>query len=615
MNPTELLAPARDLECGVAAIQCGADAVYIGAPRFGARQAAGNSLDDIAALARYAHQFWARVYATLNTLLTGDELPAARRLAWQLYEAGVDGLIIQDPGLLEGDLPPLPLIASTQMHNHTPARVAFLEQVGFHRAILARELTLEEIRAIRAAAPRIELESFVHGALCVCFSGQCYLSYAIGGRSANRGQCAQPCRKAYTLVDARGRVLERGKHLLSLRDLNLSAEIPALIAAGVTAFKIEGRLKDRTYVANLVACYRRQLDALGVRRSSSGTSTPGFTPDPAKTFNRGFTTYFLKGRGAPMGSIDTPKMTGEALGRVVSVQGRGFTIDSSAAIHPGDGLCFFDSAGHLRGVSVNAVRGPDVIPDKMEGIAPGAQIFRNHDHSFLTGLARSRSERRIAITFKVRGAAGGLLLSVEDEDGNRAEGTLAPPLAPADEPQRALQTLRRQLAKTGQTEFSCAGVEIELDTVPFVPVSRLNALRREALTRLSEVRSANRPRERRRVVPNEIPFPERELTYLGNVLNPAAEAFYRRHGVVHIEPAAESGLDLNGRKVMTTRYCIREELGMCARQGHGAPAAEPLALIDAEGRRLELRFDCRQCRMEVYFHTGSARPHIGGLLE
>ena len=310
MTPVELLAPARDLECGIAAIDCGADAVYIGAPRFGARSAAGNAPEDIAALVRHAHKFWARVYVTLNTLLLDDELEPARRLAWQLHEIGVDGLIIQDAGLLECDLPPMPLIASTQMHNHTPERVAFLEHAGFRRAILARELTLDEIRAIRAAAPAIELECFVHGALCVCFSGQCLLSYALGGRSGNRGQCAQPCRRAYTLVDAEGRTLASDSHLLSLHDLNLSDRLPDLLAAGVTSFKIEGRLKDRTYVANVVAFYRERLDeamraATGFERSSSGTSSPGFEPDLAKTFNRGFTTYFLDGRAEAVGSPET----------------------------------------------------------------------------------------------------------------------------------------------------------------------------------------------------------------------------------------------------------------------------------------------------------------------
>ena len=605
----ELLAPARDLECGIAAIDCGADAVYIGAPRFGARAAAGNRIEDIAALARYAHKYWARVYATLNTLLSDEELPAACRLAWQLHDTAIDGLIIQDTGLLECELPPLPLIASTQMHNHTPERVAFLEQVGFQRAILARELEIEEIRAIRRAAPRIELETFVHGALCVSYSGQCHLSYALGGRSGNRGECAQPCRRAYTLVDGQGRTLARERHLLSLKDLNLSEHLPELLDAGVTSFKIEGRLKDRTYVSNVVAFYRARLDevlgARGIARSSSGTSAAGFTPNLAKTFNRSFTTYFLHGRSEPVGSPETPKMTGESVGRVVRMgeaAGRvagataeSFTLDGAEELHAGDGLAFFDPQGRLRGTSVNAVRGRSVFPQKMEGIAAGTLIHRNHDHEFLSRVTNARSERRIAVRLVLRG----LTLTAVDEDGNRAEATLDGPFAVAQKPERAMETIRRQLEKMGDTEFTYAGVELEAGAVPFVPVAALNAARRDVLARLREVREQNRPRAEGRIIPNDAPFPEGELTYLGNVLNRKAEAFYRRHGVDRIEPAAESGLDLRGRKVMTTRYCIKDQLGLCPREGSAEEAAEPLALIDDEGRRLELRFDCARCEMEV----------------
>ncbi|MBI4876103.1 MAG: U32 family peptidase [Acidobacteria bacterium] len=594
MTRIELLAPARDLECGLAAIDCGADAVYIGAPRFGARAAAGNRLDDIQALARHAHKFWARVYVTLNTLLRDEELEPARRLAWQLHETGADGLIIQDPGLLELDLPPLPLIASTQMHNHTPERVAFLERAGLRRAILARELTLGEIRAIRRAAPRIDLECFVHGALCVCYSGQCYLSYALGGRSANRGECAQPCRKPYTLAGAGGAVPAQNRHLLSLRDLNLSGHLAELLEAGVTSFKIEGRLKDRTYVANVVAHYRARLDEAltlsGQWRSSSGTSRVDFAPDPNKTFNRGYTTYFLHGRDAAMGSTATPKMAGEPIGRVQSVSASAFRLDRDAALHSGDGLAFFGPGGELRGTVVNAVDGRTVTPDRMEAIQPGMAMHRNRDHQFLSRIGRGRAERRIAVSFRL-----GSSLVVEDEDGVSAEAPLGAPDA-AGQPERAAETIRRQLRKTGDTEFVCQAVTIEAQPIPFLPVSALNALRREVLERLRQQREARRPREPFQLVRNAEPFPARELFFEGNVLNRAAEAFYRRHGVGRIEPAAESGLDLAGRRVMTTRYCVKRELGMCppARPG------EPLALIDENGRRLELRFDCALCQMEIF---------------
>lgn len=577
---TELLAPARDFECGKAAIDCGADAVYIGAPRFGARSAAGNAIEDIAALARYAHLYWARVYVTLNTLLYDAEIPEAERLAWQLYEAGIDGLIIQDAGLLESRMPPLPLISSTQMHNHSPERAAFLDAVGFRRAILARELDLGQIRAIRAAAPAIELEAFVHGALCVCYSGQCYLSYALGGRSGNRGECAQPCRKPYTLLDGNGEVLVRDRHLLSIQDLNLTSRLADLLDAGITSFKIEGRLKDRTYVANVVAHYRAELDALGVHRSSSGSSSPGFTPDPSKTFNRGFTTYFLGGRTGPIGSHSTPKMIGEPVGTVT----RG-GLQSSVPLHPADGLCWFDDNGNLQGAPATEVT----------AIAPGTAVYRNHDHTFLESVRRAEPQRSISVAFALRPGC----VEVRDEDGNTAQSAL-PAGQPARDPARAAETIRRQFEKTGGTEFRCTAVEVEPDAPPFLPVSALNALRRDMLDRLRAVRETNRPRPCGGAIANDVPFPERELSYLGNVLNRQAEAFYRRHGVTTIEPAAESGLDMTGRKVMTTRYCLKFELGWCPKEGSRQRPAEPLVLVDAEGHRLELRFDCRRCLMEVY---------------
>ena len=386
----ELLAPARDLECGRAAIDCGADAVYIGAAEFGAREAAANPLDAVATPTAYAHRFWARVYVTINTILHDHELAGAERLACRLHEIGVDALIIQDAGLLEGNLPPLPLIASTQMHNNTPEKIAFLQQVGFHRAILARELRLDEIRAIRRAAPHIELECFIHGALCVSYSGQCYLSFALGGRSGNRGQCAQPCRKSYRLVDARGRVVYDRGHLLSLRDLNLSDHLPELLDAGVTSFKIEGRLKDMAYVANVVAHYRARLDAVmgekRLRSSSSGVSRPGFAPDPEKTFNRGYTAYFLHGRAGTVAFPFTPKMVGKEVGRVTKVDGTTITAATTLTLHPGDGLCFFDESGELRGTQVNGVRGAVIAAQSTAGIRVGTSVasgYRSNNDNWL----------------------------------------------------------------------------------------------------------------------------------------------------------------------------------------------------------------------------------------
>ena len=600
----ELLAPARDLACGRAAVDCGADAVYIGAADFGAREAAANPLDTVAALTAYAHRFWARVYVTVNTILADHELAAAERLAWRLHEIGVDALIIQDAGLLECSLPPLPLIASTQMHNDTPEKVAFLQEVGFHRAILARELCLDEIRAIRRAAPRIELECFVHGALCVSYSGQCYLSYALGGRSGNRGQCAQPCRKSYRLIDARGRVVHDRGHLLSLRDLNLSDHLPALLDAGVTSFKIEGRLKDMAYVANVVAHYRARLDAAvrekGLRPGSSGVARPGFDPDPDKTFNRGYSAYFLHGRAGAVAFPPTPKMVGEEVGRVTKADGNTITVAATLPLHSGDGLCFFDKAGELRGTQVNAVHGAAIAVQSAAGIRVGTFLFRNHDHVFLTRVKTARMERRIRVILTLLPAPGGVTLLARDEDGVEAGYEIACAVQAARDPDAAVATARRQLMKTGDSDYVCSEVAIAVEPVPFLAVSVLNGLRRGALGALSAAREQQRPRVSGGVIINEVPYPERELTYLGNVLNRKAEAFYRRHGVAAIASAAESGLDMHGRKVMTTRYCVKEQLGLCPRRGSDDAVEEPLVLVDDDGVRLRLDCDCSRCMMEIY---------------
>jgi len=607
-NSIELLAPAKDLETGKAAINCGADAVYIGAARFGAREAAGNDLADIAALSAYAHRYWARVYVVLNTLLYDEELPLAQQMIGQLYESGVDALIIQDAGLLELDLPPLPLFASTQMHNHTPARVAFLEKVGFQRAILARELTLEQIRAIRAAT-KIELEAFVHGALCVSYSGQCYMSCAIGGRSGNRGQCAQPCRRSYDLVDGAGAVVMQNRHLLSLKDLNLSGDLGPLLESGITSFKIEGRLKDKSYVMNVVAAYRQKLDALlekrGLQAASSGRVIFDFAPDPRKTFNRGFTRYFLNGRKEAVGSPDTPKSMGEPLGRVSKLGKNWFQLDGKSEIHRGDGLCFFLAGGGLAGTTVNDVQAGSVYPEKLEGLAVGTLVFRNHDHVFLNTLEKSKTERKIAVRFRLAPTRDGLALFAQDGDGN--EGMFAIPLEHevSEKPERAAAAIETQLRKLGGIEFECTFVRNDLPEAWHIPWGALNALRRGALEELMQDRLRNHPRQRGGARRNDAPYPLKTLGFEGNVLNAQARAFYARHGVTGIEPAAESGLDLSGRRVMTTKYCIKHQMGWCKTHPNpkappSEPPAEPLALVDEHGARFPLRFRCAECVMEVY---------------
>ena len=604
MKKIELLAPAKNLEAGTSAIDCGADAVYIGAARFGARASAGNSVSDIEQLTRYAHKYWARVYVALNTLLYDNEFPKVLRLISQLYEAGIDGLIVQDMGLLECDLPPLPLIASTQTHNITPEKVAFLENVGFQRVILARELSLKQIATIRAST-NVELECFVHGALCVCYSGQCYMSYALGGRSGNRGECAQPCRKAYRLKDGKGQIIDPQRYFLSLKDMNRSTSLRNLLEAGISSFKIEGRLKDLAYVKNIVSYYRRRLDTAlegsDLSKRSSGTTRINFTPNPSKTFNRSYSSYFLNDNDEKIGSLYTPKSTGEVIGKISSLGKKSFTLKSPIDLHNGDGICFFDAENALRGTVINQVDGKQISPANMKGLAKGTLIYRNADLHFMKALKKSHVERRISVNLKFRETAGGFLLSACDEDGNRVEVELLTEKDTARKQDKMRESLQTQLTKCGATEFRCDELAIERETLSFLPASRLNALRRELLEKLTKTRAEQRPISYGAIIANTFPYPDPQLSYLGNVLNSKAEAFYRRHGVTQIEPAAESGLDLSGRKLMTTKYCLKRELGLCDKELTSSERlVEPLTLLDEQGREYLLRFNCISCEMEVF---------------
>jgi len=597
----ELLAPARDVRVAKAAIQCGADAVYVGAPQFGAREAAGNTISAIQQIVDFAHPYYARVYVALNTLLRDDELGQAERMIQELHRVGVDGLIVQDVGLLELDLPPMPLIASTQMHNATVEKVQFLEAVGFSRVILARELSLDQVREIRRATT-IELECFVHGALCVGTSGQCYMSYAIGGRSGNRGQCAQPCRRRYTLKDRRGKILVRDRHLLSLKDLNLADHLAELIDAGVNSFKVEGRLKDVAYVANTVGFYRRRLDALltekGLSRTSSGSSELAFEPNPDKTFSRGFTDYGLAGCRSGSGAIDSPKSKGEFIGTVANVEKSCFVLLGDHDLHSGDGICFFDEKQNLTGTLVNRLDGRRIYPQKMHGLRAEQEVYRNYDRVFSGKLTDKAARRKIQLAMSLEEKPQGLTLTGRDEDGNEATVEIAGDKQPALNEDAARRTILAQLTKLGNTLFACRDLRIQTNATYFLSVSQLNAARRELVQRLMQVREANRPRPVGTIRENAVAYPERHLSYLGNVLNRKAEEFYRRHGVETIEPAAESGLDLSGRLVMTTRYCLRQELGLCEGPRPGI-AAEPLILEDEDGRRFEVRFRCGPCGMEI----------------
>jgi putative protease len=582
---------------------CGADAVYLGGPQFGARQAAGNTVESIRQVVELAHPFYVKVYVALNTVLTDDELPVAEKLIHELYAAGIDGLILQDAGLLELDLPPLPLIASTQMNNTTPEKVKFLEAVGFSRAILARELTLSQIRKIREQTS-IELESFIHGALCVGLSGQCYLSYALGGRSGNRGRCAQPCRKRYTVFDLHGTEILKDKYALSLKDLNLSEHLESLIDAGVTSFKIEGRLKDAAYVANIVGFYRRRLDALlekkGLRKSSSGRVELNFQPDLRKSFNRGFTDYGIQGAAENPGAIDTPKSIGEFVGTVQSVKRDAFVLDGDTQLHSGDGICFFDADGQLAGTTVNQADGQTIQPQKIEHLRPGVKVWRNYDHIFNKQVQKC-GQRRIAISLTLCETVDGVSLTGKDEDGNEAVFEMTVAKEPAQKPEQAWQAAVTQLQKLGNTLFECADVRIGTQQVYFFPVSVLNALKRGVAEKLLAVRLANSPRPSGGAAKNSEPYPEKTLTLTGNVLNEKAKAFYRRHGVERIEPAAESGRTLQDACVMVTKYCLRKQLRLCPKDATDVESAEPLLLEDEEGHLLRAEFRCGACGMEIYW--------------
>ncbi len=599
--PLELLAPAGNAEIGMAAIDHGADAVYIGAPRFSARAAAGNEPAEIERLIRHARPFYAKVYVALNTILTDAEIPEAIAIIKQVYEMGADALIIQDVGLLELDLPPIPLIASTQMHNATPEKVKFLEAVGFKRIILARELSLTEIAAIRKQT-RVELEAFVHGALCVSYSGQCYMSQAVAQRSGNRGVCAQPCRSRFDLLDRDGALVLKDKYPLCLKDLNLLWDLPALVAAGVTSFKIEGRYKDSGYVKNVTASYRQALDRLMAEQPVYGKSSSGkvffsFTPDLERTFNRGYTRYFIHGTEEKAGSMDTPKALGKLLGIITAV-GKDYFIARDVKLHNGDGLCFFTANQVLDGFRVNRVDRGRVYPNSMKGLTVGAILYRNHDQAFEHVLKKQKTVRQVGVEMDFFQEVDGIRLEVKDEDGHIVSHFLAILMEPAKDPEQARRRIHAQLAGTGNTPYHATRITLHPENPGFTAVRFLNQLRREALAALTVIRLSQYPREVIPFMPNAAPYPETQLDFRANVLNRMARRFYERHGAAVNEPAFETLAHPAGKTVMTTRYCIRHQLDACLRKPKAYALKEPLTLKDAH-HRYRLEFDCENCRMRV----------------
>ena len=624
----ELLSPARDADIGIEAVNHGADAVYIGGPGFGARASAGNALADIERLARHAHRFDARIFVTLNTILRDDELEPARQLTWQLYEAGADALIIQDMGLLQLDLPPIQLHASTQTDIRTPEKARFLQDAGLSQIVLARELDLQEIAAIRDALgaatdpARCTLEFFIHGALCVAYSGQCYISHAHTGRSANRGDCSQACRLPYQVLDAQGRFVAHDAHVLSMKDNNQSFNLRPLIDAGVRSFKIEGRYKDMGYVKNITAHYRRLFDEIlderpELTRASSGRCTFTFTPDPNQNFNREFTDYFVNGRKDDIGAFDTPKNPGQPIGFVTRVAKDHFdlmTDDPALQLSNGDGLCYFDQQKELVGAQTNRVESlgdgawrvcPKDPMAQLHDLRQGTVINRNRSMDWARTLEKKSADRRIGVWLKLSETADGLQLCVTDEDGNAASArTQLAHAAPKDEANNDAK-LRESLAKLGETIFTPIDIVLDVPRPWFVPASVANALRRDAVAALEAARAAAWQRlPRAEPVQPPAPYPEDSLTYLANVFNHAARDFYAQHGVKVIDAAYESHEEEGEVSLMITKHCVRFSLSLCPKQAKGVIGvkgtvkAEPLQLVNGK-EKLTLRFDCKPCEMHV----------------
>ena len=593
----ELLSPARDYEAAIAAIDCGADALYIGASNFGARRGATNSTDDIARVVDYAHLFGVKVFVTLNTILYERELKDAEALARRLIEIGVDALIVQDMAYREMNLP-VELHASTQVNNMTPEGAHFLEESGFSRVILERALSLDEMRAIREATT-VDLECFIHGAICVGHSGRCYLSRSQSSRSGNRGECSQPCRLTYDLVTERGEKLISGKHLLSVKDFDLSERIGELIDAGVVSFKIEGRLKDNNYIKNVVSYYRRKIDeALATRpdcrRSSVGRSEIEFEPDPKKSFSRDGGEYMFSGKRAGVASFLTPKAVGEYIGCVATTTKRDFRIAAKRPLTAGDGICVITPEG-IVGTNVNRAEGNIIEPNRMDGIKAGMEVYRNYDHRFTQAVERSRTRRAIDTTCLLKLTPEGIAVRYTDIEGFEAEATRSVALDAAKSIEKMRSVAEEQMAKSGDTIFRVTRVEVE-GAEWFATAKLLAELRREALSLLAAERMTRRIEHDIRTDTGEARYPERRLGADHNVVNSLARRFYTRHGVEHIVDGLDLWASTVGERVMESSYCIRREIGECLKKG---TKLRDRLYIEHGRHRYRLDFDCAKCRMSL----------------
>ena len=603
----EILSPAKNLIQGMAAINAGADAVYIGAPQFGARSNATNSLEDIEELVKYAHLFKAQVFVVVNTILYDHELEDCKKLIHQLYAIGVDALIVQDMAIMEMDLPPIVIHASTQANNRDPKHVKFLKDAGMKRVVLARELNLDQIKDISKETD-VELEFFVSGALCVSFSGNCYMSIANGERSANRGSCAQNCRLPYNLVDGTGKTLIANSHLLSIKDLDLSNQLPNLIEAGITSFKIEGRLKDMVYVKNNTSFLRKKLDAFlenndHYQKASSGRTFYNFEAEMDRSFNRGYTDYFVNKRTEKIGSWESPKSQGQLIGKLIEVKANGYVIENSELLNNGDGLFFLNENNEPDGAQVNIIINNIVVPNTFKPLKPGTVIYRNSDANFNRLVEREDSAiRKIGVTLHFTENTTGFQLVAKDEDGHESVSSFEAEKEVAKNEESTIPNIKKNLSKTGNTPFIVDDIQITFSNNWFLPISKINEIRRIVLEQLIDVRVNEYQRIELPITKTDHPYPVSQLDFTYNVSNQMARNFYKRHGVTDIEKAFELQWDPGKSRVMVTKYCVKYELGKCARfqrDTMGEKVVEPLILKQGE-LEYKLKFNCKPCEMEIW---------------
>ncbi|PXY92178.1 peptidase U32 family protein [Gilliamella apis] len=623
-NKLELLSPAKNIDIAKQAILHGADAVYIGGPHFGARHNAGNSVSDIAELVEFAHRFYAKVFVTLNTILHDNELEMAQQLIWQLYDAGVDALIVQDMGILAMDIPPIDLHASTQMDIRTPEKAKFLSDVGFSQIVLARELNLTEIANIHQQIDA-NIEFFIHGALCVAFSGQCYISHAQTGRSANRGDCSQACRLPFTLKDDQGRVVAYEKHLLSMKDNNQSENLIELIQAGVRSFKIEGRYKDLSYVKNITAFYRKKLDEILEKSddfvsASSGRTQHSFTPDPNKTFHRGATDYFVRGRQSNIGAFDSPKFIGLPIGEMTKVTNQAIDIESEKVLTNGDGLNVMVKreivgfrADKVEKIANNHYRVfPNELPKVFHSLKLPYQINRNLDHNWQQVLLKESSNRRIGVAFELINQSNVVQLIATSEEGCSVKIALKGEFELAEQSDKALKNIKDSLSKLGQTIYYLTDLEVNLTEIFFIPSSQLNQLRRDIIDKLTLERLTHYQRKLRKPQTEPAPiYPKEHLSFLANIYNHKAREFYAQHGVKLIESAFEAHEVKDDAPLMITKHCLRFAFNLCPKQAKGIQGVKtkvtPMKLVQNNNEELILKFNCKACEMQVW---GKIKNHI-----